>query len=93
VWSTTPEDTRLRRKVALKFFAQRGVNDPETQASMMREAQAAVALDHPNICHVCGIHQEDGETFIAMADNCDAAAGENGSHQIPVTNRCGVQSY
>jgi hypothetical protein len=81
VWSTTPEDTRLRRKDALKFFAQRGVK------------QAAVALDHPNICHVCGIHQEDGETFIAMADNCDAAAGENGSHQIPVTNRCGVQSY
>ncbi len=61
------EDTQLRRTVALKFLTQQGLSEPETKARLIREAQAAAALDHPHICSVFGIHDEDGRTFIAMA--------------------------
>jgi non-specific serine/threonine protein kinase len=61
------EDTQLRRTVALKFLTQQGLSDPETKARLIREAQAAASLDHPNICGVHGFHEEGGQTFIAMA--------------------------
>ncbi len=61
------EDTQLRRTVALKFLPRETLDEEEVKARLIREAQAAAALDHPNICHVYGIHEEDGETFIAMA--------------------------
>jgi serine/threonine protein kinase len=61
------EDTQLRRTVALKFLAQQGLSEPEIKARLVREAQAAAALDHPHICGIYGIHEEDGRTFIAMA--------------------------
>ena len=61
------EDTQLRRTVALKFLPRETFDDTEVRARLMREAQAAASLDHPNICQVFGIHEEDGETFIAMA--------------------------
>ena len=61
------EDTQLRRTVALKFLTQQGLSDPETKARLVREAQAAASLDHPHICSVYGIHEENGRTFIAMA--------------------------
>ena len=61
------EDTQLRRTVAVKFLPRETLDEEEVKARLIREAQAAAALDHPNICQVFGIHEEDGETFIAMA--------------------------
>jgi serine/threonine protein kinase len=61
------EDTQLRRTVALKFLTPQSLNESETKARLIREAQAAASLDHPNICSVHGIHEEGGHTFIAMA--------------------------
>ena len=65
VWKA--EDTQLRRTVALKFLSSETVGDEEVRARLIREAQASASLDHPNICQVFGIHEERGETFIAMA--------------------------
>jgi len=65
VWKA--EDTQLRRTVALKFLSSETVGDEEVKARLIREAQASASLDHPNICQVFGIHQENNETFIAMA--------------------------
>jgi serine/threonine protein kinase len=65
VWKA--EDTQLRRTVALKFLSSDTLEEQEVKARLIREAQAAASLDHPNICAVHGIHEEDGETFIAMA--------------------------
>ncbi len=61
------EDTQLRRTVALKFLPRETLDEDEVKARLLREAQAAAGLDHPNICQVFGIHEEEGETFIAMA--------------------------
>ena len=61
------EDTQLRRTVALKFLSSETVGDDEVKARLIREAQASASLDHPNICAVYGIHEEQGQTFIAMA--------------------------
>jgi serine/threonine protein kinase len=61
------EDTQLRRTVALKFLPRETLDEEEVKARLIREVQAAADLDHPNICQVFGIHEEDGETFIAMA--------------------------
>ena len=61
------EDTRLRRAVALKFLSAETIEDEVAKTRLIREAQAAAALDHPNICPVYGIHEEDGRTFIALA--------------------------
>ncbi len=61
------EDTKLERTVALKFLAQHLLNDEEAKARFLREAKAAAALHHPNICPVYEIDDVDGETFISMA--------------------------
>ncbi len=62
------EDTRLKRTVALKFLASSLTSDPEARKCFIHEAQAASALDHPNICTIHDIHETDeGQLFIAMA--------------------------
>ena len=61
------EDTQLRRSVALKFLSREALGEDEIKKRLIREAQAAAALDHPNICAVYGIHEDQGQTFIAMA--------------------------
>jgi serine/threonine protein kinase/tetratricopeptide (TPR) repeat protein len=61
------EDTKLKRTVALKFLAPELMRDQEAKERFVQEAQAAAALDHPNICTVYEINESDGHTFIAMA--------------------------
>ena len=60
------EDTRLGRFVALKFLSPEGQRDAHAQARFQREAQAASALNHHNICTVYDIGEQDSQTFIAM---------------------------
>jgi serine/threonine protein kinase/tetratricopeptide (TPR) repeat protein len=60
------EDTRLKRNVALKFLNPQTIGTDEDKARFTHEAQAAAALNHPNICTIYEIDEADGRLFIAM---------------------------
>jgi eukaryotic-like serine/threonine-protein kinase len=60
------EDTRLPRRVALKFLSQELIGDPEASRRLQREADTIAVLNHPNICTIYEIDEHSGGRFIAM---------------------------
>ncbi len=59
-------DDRLKREVALKVLPQQAMAEPEARARLLREARSAAALNHPHICTIYEVGEEQGQDYIAM---------------------------
>ena len=85
------EDTALERMVALKFLAPHLLQDEESLKRFHREAKAAAALSHPNICRVYEIGEADRNTFISMefveGESLDQRIGQS---PLPVSEALGI---
>src|SRR6185436_9526990 len=82
-------DLKLDRIVALKFLPQRMTPDAAEQARFLQEAKAASALNHPNVCTIHGIHDDEEPKFIEM----EFVEGATLRHKQPIPSLAEAIAY